>query len=272
MINVMYALNKKVYNMMLISAVSVANHASEPVHFYLLTMDLHEENPKYVPIEEHERKFLEDILKKKNPLNEVTVIDCLEAYHSFEFNDVNNMKIFTPYANLRLFADKLNLPDHIIYLDVDTICNSDIKELFDLPIDDYEVLAVRDVFIWGLKNHKKYFNSGMLNLNLKKIRETGYFQKARELCNKKHMTFLDQDALNFTWTSMKLIDRKFNRIHRGFRKFNDNVIHHMCDCRAYFVYRYKSSNLNMVRKHMKCYRPLIDECEKYIEEFKKINK
>lgn len=269
MINVMYALNKKVFNQVIISSVSIANHASEPVHFYLLTMDLSEKNKLYVPVEEKERKYLEDILKKKNSQNEVTIIDCLEAYKSFPFNDINNMNLFTPYANLRLFADKLPLPDHIIYLDTDTVCNSDIKELWDLPIDEYEILAVRDVFIWGLKNHRKYFNSGMLNLNLKKIKETGYFQKARELINKRHMTFLDQDALNFTWTKMKLIDRKFNRIHHGFRRINDNVIHHMCDCRAYFVYRYKSNNLNIVRRHMKCYRPLIDECEKYIDDFKK---
>ena len=44
MINVMYALNKKVFNQVIISSVSIANHASEPVHFYLLTMDLSEKN------------------------------------------------------------------------------------------------------------------------------------------------------------------------------------------------------------------------------------
>lgn len=271
MINIMYAGNKKVFKQLLISAVSIANHASESLNIYILTMDLRSENKLYVPIDENDRVFLENILKKKNIDNKVIIIDALNAFNSFKFNDVNNMSLYTPYANLRLFADILPLPSHIIYLDTDTICNSDIKELFDLDVSNYELLAVRDVYIWGMKNKGKYFNSGMLYLNLDMIRKTHYFEKARNLCNEKKMVFLDQDALNYCGSKVKLIDRKFNTIHKKFgAKYTDNVIHHCCDVRKFGLIKFKTNNVKKFKFFFKCYRPLFEECEKYIEEYERL--
>ncbi len=268
MINIMYAGNKKVFTQLLVSAVSVANHASEAVTFYILTMDLRNINNLYVAIDEEDRIYLENILKKKNKDNKVVIVDCLEAFNSFKFNDVNDMSLYTPYANLRLFSDLLPLPSHIIYLDTDTICNSDIKELYDLDIENYELLAVRDVYFWGMKNKGKYFNSGVLYLNLDKIKETHYFEKARLLCNEKKMVFLDQDALNYTYTNIKLIDRKFNTIHKKWtQKYTDNVIHHCCDVRKFFLIKFKTNNINQFKFFFKCYRPLFEECEVYINEY-----
>ena len=273
MINIMYAGNKKVFNQIIISSVSIANHTKEDLNIYILTMDLTNVNPKYIAISENMRVYLENILKRKNINNKVYIVNCLEAYNSFKFNDVNNMSLFTPYANLRLFADKLNLPPHIIYLDTDTICNNDIKELYDLDISNYELFAVRDVGLFGIKNKKRYFNSGMLDLNLDYIRKTGYFEKARNLCNEKKMVFLDQDALNLTWTKIKLIDRKFNTIHKHkFSKWTDNVVHHCCDTRLFIFIRFKSDDLKKFRLKFKCYHSLLDECEKYINDFKNIDK
>lgn len=269
MINIMYAGNKKVFSQMLVSAVSVANHASDAVNFYILTMDLTNINKLYRAIDESDRLYLENIVKLKNKDNKVIIIDALEAFNSFKFNNVNNMSLYTPYANLRLFSDLLPLPSHIIYLDTDTICNNDIKELYDLDIENYELLAVRDVYVWGMKNKGKYFNSGVLYLNLDKIRETHYFEKARKLCNERKMVFLDQDALNYTYTNIKLIDRKFNTIHKKFfAKYTDNVIHHCCDVRKFFLLKFKTNDIHKFKFFFKCYRPLFDECEKYINEYK----
>lgn len=228
-------------------------------------MDLSDENPKYVPISTAQANFLEELIKQQNPENKVTLMDVTETYKKYRFDSPNNVDRFTPYALLRIFADYYDFPDKIIYLDVDTVINNDIAELYNQDIEDYEIGCVRDVFIFGQKLNKTYFNSGMLLMNMKKIKETGYLEKTRKLCQDKKMLFLDQTALNLSVTSKKMLDRKFNSIHVPKKRYQDVVVHHMCDCRAYLVKRYKSHDFKMVKKHMPFYKPLIEE----IEEIKK---
>lgn len=259
MINVFYAGNKKVFDMIMISSYSMAKTASKPICVYIATMDLSDENEKYVPINDKQASFLEGLLKKYNSENKVVLMDVTNIYKEHRFDSPNNVDRFTPYALLRIFADYYDLPDKIIYLDVDTVINNDIAELFDIDIDEYEVGVVRDVFIFGQKLNKTYFNSGMLLMNMKKIKETGYLEKTRKLCQDKKMLFLDQTALNLSVTYKKMLDRKFNSIHVPHKRYDKVVVHHMCDCRAYGFIRYKSKDFDKVKKHMPYYRPLIDE-------------
>ena len=267
MINVFYSGNKKVFDMIMISAYSMSKTASRPLNIFIVTMDLSDENPKYIPITLNQANFLDELLKKKNPNNKVTLLDVTNIYKAHRFDSPNNLDLFTPYALLRIFADYFDLPSKIIYFDVDTIINNDIAELFDQDVEDFEIGCVRDVFILGQKLNKTYFNSGMLLMNMNKIKETGYLHKTRLMCQNKKMLFLDQTALNLTVTYKKMLDRKFNCIHVPRKKYENIVVHHMCDCRAYLVKRYKSSDFKMVKKHMPFYTPLIEE----IEEIKKIS-
>lgn len=260
MVNVFYAGNKRVFDMIMISSLSMAKTASEPLSIYLVTMDLSDEKDIYIPINEDQTHFLEDVIKQYNPENKVIRMDVTEIYKKYRFdNSPNNVDRFTPYALLRIFADYYDFPDKIIYLDVDTVINNDIAELYNQDIEDYEIGAVRDVFIFGLKLHKTYFNSGMLLMNMKKIKETRYLEKTRNLCNSKKMIFLDQDALNYSVTYKKMLDRKFNSIHVPKRRYDKVVVHHMCDCRHHLVFRYKSKDFKAVKKYMPFYTPLIDE-------------
>ena len=64
---------------------------------------------------------------------------------------------------------------------------------------------------WFFKNKKirfNYINSGVLLLNLKKIRETGLFKKAREMCQNKKMFMPDQSSLNKLSVGKKIEKRK----------------------------------------------------------------
>jgi len=259
MVNVFYAGNKKVFDMILISSYSMSKHSSEPITVYILTMDLSDENPKYVPINVAQAEFLEDLIKQNNRENRVVLMDVTSIYKEHRFDSPNNVDRFTPYALLRIFADYYDFPDKIIYLDVDTVINNDIAELYNQDIEGYEVGVVRDVFILGQKLNKTYFNSGMLLMNMPKIRETGYLEKTRKLCQTKKMLFLDQHALNYSVTHKKLLDRKFNSIHVPKKRYDKVVVHHMCDCRAYGFIRYKSKDFDKVKKFMPYYAPLIDE-------------
>lgn len=259
MVNVFYAGNRKVFDMIMISALSMSKTASEPLSIYVVTMDLSDENPKYVPISNAQAGFLDKLIKKYNPENRVILMDVTETFKKERFDSPNNLEHFTPYTLLRLYAHKYDFPDKIIYLDVDTVINNDIAELYNQDIEDYELGVVRDVFIFGLRLKKTYFNAGMLLINVKKCRETGLFDKALERFRTVKMMMLDQDALNYTVTHKKMLDRKFNSIHVPKKRYQDVVVHHMCDCRAYLIKRYKSRDFDMVKKHMPYYAPLIDE-------------
>lgn len=70
---------------------------------------------------------------------------------------------------------------------------------------------------WFFKNKKikfNYINSGVLLLNLKKIRETELFKKAREMCQNKKMFMPDQSSLNKLSVGKKIEKRKYNEQRR----------------------------------------------------------
>ncbi len=121
-----------------------------------------------------------------------------------------NWTIFPERAYINLAAYyRLSIPEVLpkniqktLYLDSDLIIEQDLKELWDTDISNYVLGAVEDEqgtysgTRLGLFN--KYFNSGVLLLNLNKLRKTNlledstaYFEK-----NKKKIIYQDQDILN----------------------------------------------------------------------------
>jgi len=102
----------------------------------------------------------------------------------------------------------------IIYLDADLILNADIARLWDIDIAEKDVLAVQDQakdFLYvsspgGLLNYKelglnpanKYFNAGVLVMNLDNWRKDSLSQKVIEYIqeNRKYIRWWDQDGMN----------------------------------------------------------------------------
>ena len=95
--------------------------------------------------------------------------------------------------------------DKILYLDSDMVVNRSLKELYQTDLSDKYAAVVKDMA--GEKaghhtkmNHQSYFNSGMMLLNLKNLRQDGIPAKLLEY--KKHevwKSFMDQDAFNFVF-------------------------------------------------------------------------
>ena len=80
---------------------------------------------------------------------------------------------------------------------------------------------------WFFKNKKikfNYINSGVLLLNLKKIRETKLLKRARQMCQNKKMFMPDQSSLNKLSLSKKIEKRKYNE-QRKLKK--DTVFQHI---------------------------------------------
>ena len=104
------------------------------------------------------------------------------------------------------------------------MCPGNIKELFDVDISKFELGAVLD-FNGKKFINPKYFNSGVLLMNLKKIKETHLLEKVKELCLCKKMAFPDQSALNKLTTKILYLPSKFNEQNK-LKK--DTIIQHFC--------------------------------------------
>lgn len=223
MINVMLCGNNKMYDGLLISTISMIKYLQEPVNMYVVTADLRDVDERYVPIDKIQINKLDEIVKKKNPESNVVLVDITEMFREEMMNTVNMTTHYTPYIFLRLFADKIEeLPDKILYLDTDIVCYKDIKELYDTNIDNYEFAAAKDYFgMWFID--RKYINSGVLLMNLKKMRENNSLNNCRKMCMEKKMLLPDQTALNEVCKAKYYLPRKYNEQKQ---RSDDTVIRH----------------------------------------------
>lgn len=113
----------------------------------------------------------------------------------------------------RLFITELlpNNIDRAIYLDCDLIVNADLSKLWEADFNDAYILAVQDMWVPYVSSVKgvpyqkleisagsKYFNSGVMVINLQKWRADGITTKAIEyLKTYQHdIRAHDQDVLN----------------------------------------------------------------------------
>ncbi len=210
MINILFGGNYKVFDGILLCLLSMSKHTDEPINVFILTADVTSLNPEYRPITNDKIDLLDKIIKSKNPESKVQLITLGDEFNDWIKKSQNKLSIYTPYTFLRLFADKIpEIPDKIIYLDTDIMINGDIKELFDIDISDYELGVVKDRYGHIFINYK-YFNAGMLLLNMKMIKETKLFDRVKEMCINKKMSFPDQTALNKCAKKKLFLPRKFN--------------------------------------------------------------
>ena len=233
MYNIMYAGNKGVFDGILSSVISLVKFNAEPIHLYLLTMNLTEENDRYLPISEGQKNLILQILQERNTESTCEVIDLTERFRAD--GNLTCGERFTPYAMLRLYAAEIpNLPDKVLYLDTDTLILDSLADLFAIDLKDYEYAACRDYighwfFGWN------YCNSGVLLMNMPQIRKTKLMEKTRQMCVEKNLFLADQTALNKCATKKLILHPRYNR-QRRINK--DTVIRHYCGSWRFFPYIY----------------------------------
>ncbi len=267
MINILLCGNEKVFDGALTELISITNKTKETITCYILTMDVSRIKPEYTCITDEQIEFLNKVVKNKKTDNKVIKVDITDLYEK-EFGNCKNENAYcTPYTLLRLLADKVEqIPDKILYLDIDMMANGDISELYNIDISEYEYAAVKEkygsIFIWP-----DYINAGMLLLNMKKIKETKLLEKARELIKTKKMLFADQDAIYRATTKKKLLPRIYNEQSAFNRK--ETIICHFCKRLLLFPYprteNYKQWHINEIHRVLKCY-----SFDKDLEEYVKL--
>lgn len=266
MINIMFCGNDKVFDGALTCALSIMKRStlSEPLRFYMLTMDVSHIKPEYLPISSRQIEFFDKVIKGYNPENTVKCIDVTELYNEEFAGSPNESAYCSPYTLIRLLADRVEgLPDKILYLDIDIMFNRDISLLYSVDVSDVEYAAARDHYGKYLIK-PNYVNAGVMLWNLKMMRETGLLAKARELIRKKKLTFADQSAIIRSTTKKKMLAQKFND-----QKFlhKHTVVRHFSKRLFWLPYPHteniKQWHVEKVRKVFK-YRQFDDILDEYL--------
>lgn len=212
--NIVYAGNKNVQDGLFLSVMSIIKHTNRKINIYVLTMDLSDIDKTYLPIPDHVLNKLEQLLKEKNKDSKVIKLDLTTIFKKSMNENKNLDNRYTPFALLRLYLDQVDeIPDKVLYLDVDTMAHNDISTLYDINIDKYELAGARDrygKFFLMFKYGFNYMNSGVLLLNMKKIKETGMFEKVRKLLDTKKVFLSDQSGINKMVKHKKIINYRFN--------------------------------------------------------------
>ena len=222
--NFLYCGDKNIVDGLFISILSLLKNSKNDLNIYVLTVNINNKNYNIEPVPNKYIDFLNEKVKETNTNNFVKKIDITEIFE--KEIPVNNMNTyFTPCCMLRLFADEVSeLPNKILYLDTDVVCRQDCSEFYDQDIKDYEMVGALDYYgKWFFKQKAfkfDYLNSGVLLLNLDKIRETGLFRISRERCKNKKMFMPDQSSLNKLSTNKKIVSRKYNEQ----RKLQDDTV------------------------------------------------
>lgn len=136
-------------------------------------------------------------------------IQIIRSESVANYSSYGKMKYAMHVSTTALY--KFNLPDvlsdldKVLYMDGDTIIRDSLEELYDIDISGRYAAVCKDIgaetFPSPFRNrlgidHTDYFNSGVMLLNLKKLREDNIPKKLIDYKKNGINHFMDQDALN----------------------------------------------------------------------------
>ncbi len=233
--NILYCGDAKIEEGLLLSVLSITKQIREELHVYVLTAQFDYEGKHYDRISDSAVCYMDELVKKKS---KDSFVRCFDASSLFlaELPDKNMGTRFTPCCMLRLFADLVpEIPGKILYLDNDVVCRKDFTQFYSQDITNYEFVGVLDYYgSWFFRKKwykRDYCNSGVLLLNMEKIRQTNLFGKCRRACTKKNMFMPDQSALNHLAVAKGIDKRRYND-QRRLR--NDTVLQHFTTTFRFF--------------------------------------
>lgn len=232
--NILFCGDQGAEDGVLIVTLSLLKNTSCPLHFYILTMY----TQNYQPFNKTAADYLRSLLTAKNPHNSLQLIDCTRLFAQ-EPPTANMRTRFTPYSLLRLYADELDLPNRLLYLDDDVIIRRDCLPFYQQDINGLQIAGVLDYWgrfffhNWRQKRVFDYLNSGVLLLNMTAIKRTALFKRVRLLMERKRMLLPDQGALNKLTRKKKIWPRRYNE---QYRLQPDTVIQHFTTSFRFWPY------------------------------------
>lgn len=190
-----------------------------------------------------ELRSIKESKEEQTVINYYLIIEDLDDDYKQYFEDLKSPDFNITFLNARDYQQYINPPqktylyyvrclaprifpnlEKILYLDTDVVAiNVGIEQLWDTKVDTKYVAAVTDIEIqyntpFQMKNVGKtdnYFNSGVMLLNLKRMRENDIDTKLEEyLLNwpkELKCVLYDQTLLNYVFgDEVKIISSKWN--------------------------------------------------------------
>lgn len=189
---------------------------------------------------------LENIIKLNELLTNVELKLCKVREYQYDWLSKFKENSLPTEAYFRLLLPEL-LPDvkRILYLDVDMLVLDSLGELYRTDLGNNILGVVRDFPFTNDKNSwsyfllgefgNRYFNSGMLLMDLVAMRENNIVSRFMEFILKTSQHYLlgDQDAFNiFFFYNVKILEDKYNYIAENqkiLQKTNlEVVVMHYC--------------------------------------------
>lgn len=142
-------------------------------------------------------------LEKKNIQIDIVMVDS-KNYDGLEKKYSSVSKSALLKFSIAKYLEKI---DRVLYIDGDTIILKDLSNLCNLDLTEFYAAVVKDGpkdNIVGGKKHQyygenSYFNSGMMLLNLSKIRKEGIVERLINYRLNEYNYFMDQDAFNMVF-------------------------------------------------------------------------
>ena len=175
----------------------------------------------------------------------------LSLYEQYEFFNISFIKMDNRFDNVKTFryitktayfkltlAELLPQLNKIIYLDSDIIVYKDLYNLFNLNFNNNLFLASGIYGVYKYKNKSLSFNTGVLLLNLKRMREFNFTKKIENILSngfKDTKYFLhDQAIINqFFFDYIGYLEPGFNS-RNSLLKYNSEYYIGKKDYKSYF--------------------------------------
>ena len=254
---------------------SIDKNTQEKVDVYLIYYKLKPESLEY-------------IVRLNEVLTNVEIkIRKLKDYQYERLSLFKETKLPTE-AYFRLLLPEL-LPGikRVLYLDVDMLILNDLKELYQTKLGNNVMGVVRDFPFTNDKNSwayfllgdagERYFNSGMLLLNLEVMRKNNIVEKFIKFISETSQYYFlgDQDAFNvFFFYDVKVLGNENNYIAENqsiLEKTNfDVTIMHYCGFSDPKPWKLNESNTSYIIPSIRLYREYQREINKLMVEGPKI--
>lgn len=169
----------------------------------------------YIICDNMENTYSDKFLKINNPHKiQITIVPASEQYLKLQANH--------PYIS-KAALQKFSIPeliceDKVLYLDTDIVVKKSLLNLYSEDIDNCYARVCEDLICkYEHKDNERignslYFNSGIMLLNLKKMREEKITEKLIEYFKKdKLCKYMDQDSFNCVFgEKVKYADITYN--------------------------------------------------------------
>ena len=216
-INICYITDKNYFLPTLVSILSVAENCSEShINIYVICSDVSQKHIK--------------ILRNLKSKNISIIVKNVEN----PYTDLGEKHIYVSRTALLKFSVPNLFPnlDKILYLDSDILVCKDLENLYNIDLNNSYAAVVSDMeAVSEYKCHYKlelnnYFNSGVMLLNLQKIRKDNITQKFIELkSNEYQQQFMDQDVINRGFNNgVIFIEPKYNFMYSKLSQYSRESI------------------------------------------------